>query len=32
LGHAKEKLINLIKEAGKIPAERDTFYNILKMY
>ncbi len=32
LGHAKEKLINLIKEAGKIPAERDTFYNVLKVY
>jgi len=32
LGHAKEKLINLIKEAGKIPAERDTFYKVLKDY
>ena len=32
LGHAKEKLVSLIREAGKIPAERDTFYNILKVY
>ena len=32
LGHAKERLINLIKDAGKIPAERDTFYNIIKVY
>ncbi len=32
LGHAKEKLINLIREAGKTPAERDTFYRILKVY
>ena len=32
LGHAKEKLINLIKEAGKIPAERDTFYRIIRVY
>ncbi|NPA13679.1 MAG: aminofutalosine synthase MqnE [Aquificae bacterium] len=32
LGHAKEKLINLIKEAGKIPVERDTFYRPLKVY
>ncbi len=32
LGHAKEKLINLIKDAGKIPAERDTFYNVIRVY
>jgi aminodeoxyfutalosine synthase len=32
LGQAKEKLINLIRGAGKIPTERDTFYNILKTY
>jgi len=32
LGHAKEKLINLIKDAGKIPAERDTFYRIIRVY
>ncbi|HEY8348144.1 MAG TPA: aminofutalosine synthase MqnE [Symbiobacteriaceae bacterium] len=28
----KEELIRLIWEAGKIPAERDTVYNILKVY
>ncbi len=27
-----EELINLIKEAGRIPAERDSFYNILRVY
>ncbi|NPA12682.1 MAG: aminofutalosine synthase MqnE [Aquificae bacterium] len=28
----KEKLIRLIKEAGKIPVERDTLYNKVKVY
>ncbi len=28
----KERLIKLIREAGKIPVERDTFYNPLKVY
>ncbi|WP_029551515.1 aminofutalosine synthase MqnE [Thermocrinis jamiesonii] len=28
----KEKLIKLIKEAGKIPVERDTFYNSVAIY
>ncbi|WP_457623326.1 aminofutalosine synthase MqnE [Persephonella sp.] len=28
----KEKLIRLIREAGKIPVERDTLYNHLKVY
>ncbi len=28
----KEKLIRLIREAGKIPVERDTLYNPLKVY
>ena len=32
LGQAKEKLIELIRGAGKTPAERDTFYNIVKVY
>jgi aminodeoxyfutalosine synthase len=32
LGHAKERLIKLIKDAGKIPAQRDTFYRIKKVY
>lgn len=29
---AKEKLIRLIKEAGKIPVERDTLYNPIRIY
>ncbi|WP_200673088.1 aminofutalosine synthase MqnE [Persephonella atlantica] len=28
----KEKLVRLIKEAGKIPVERDTLYNHIKVY
>ena len=28
----KEDIIYLIKDAGFIPAQRDTFYNILKTY
>ncbi len=28
----KEKLIRLIKEAGKIPVQRDTLYNHIKVY
>jgi aminodeoxyfutalosine synthase len=28
----KSRLIKLIKEAGKIPVERDTLYNILKIH
>ena len=28
----KERLINLIKEAGRVPVERDTLYNPLKIY
>ena len=28
----KERLIKLIKEAGKIPVERDTVYNVIKIY
>ena len=32
LGHAKERLISLIKDAGKIPAERDTFYRVKRVY
>ena len=27
-----EKILRIIRGAGKIPAERDTFYNILKVY
>ncbi|WP_456435850.1 aminofutalosine synthase MqnE [Thermovibrio ammonificans] len=28
----KERLIKLIKEAGKLPVERDTLYNIIRVY
>ncbi len=31
-GHSVERLVNMIKKAGKIPVERDTFYNIVKVY
>lgn len=29
---SKEELIHLIKEAGKIPVERDTLYNVIRIY
>ncbi|WP_456419579.1 aminofutalosine synthase MqnE [Thermovibrio sp.] len=29
---SKERLIKLIREAGKIPVERDTLYNVIKVY
>ncbi|RMH79315.1 MAG: aminofutalosine synthase MqnE [Acidobacteria bacterium] len=32
LGHSKEKLIKLIKDAGKVPVERDTFYKPVAIY
>jgi len=28
----KKRLIKLIKEAGKVPVERDTLYNVVKIY
>ena len=28
----KDRIIEIVKAAGKIPAERDTFYNILRVY
>jgi len=28
----KDRLLKLIKESGKVPVERDTLYNILKVY
>ncbi len=31
-GHSVDMLVSLIKKAGKIPAERDTFYNVLRVY
>jgi aminodeoxyfutalosine synthase len=27
-----ERILNIIRGAGKIPAQRDTFYNIIKLY
>ena len=32
LGLARERLIELIREAGKMPVERDALYNVLKVY
>ncbi|MCS7307396.1 MAG: aminofutalosine synthase MqnE [Aquificaceae bacterium] len=32
VGHTKEKLIKLIRDAGKIPVERDTFYKPVAIY
>ncbi|MCS7196283.1 MAG: aminofutalosine synthase MqnE [Aquificaceae bacterium] len=32
MGHTKEKLIKLIRGAGKIPVERDTFYRPVAIY
>lgn len=29
---SKQKLVQIIQEAGKTPVERDTLYNIIKMY
>ena len=31
-GHSVDMLVKLIKRAGKIPAERDTFYNVIRVY
>lgn len=31
-GNTINELVNMIKEAGKIPAERDSFYNILRTW
>ncbi len=31
-GQTVEKLVSLIKKAGKIPVERDTFYNTVRVY
>lgn len=32
LGHTKDRLIKLIRDAGKIPVERDTFYKPVAIY
>ncbi|MFN3272997.1 MAG: hypothetical protein ACK40Y_10720, partial [Cloacibacterium caeni] len=31
-GKTKDEMINLIKQVGMIPAQRDTFYNILEIF
>ncbi len=31
-GHSVERLVKLIKKAGKIPVERDTFYRVVRVY
>ncbi len=31
-GKTKEEMINLIQQVGRIPAQRDTFYNVLKVF
>lgn len=31
-GHSVDKLVKLIKKAGKVPVERDTFYNVVKVH
>ncbi len=31
-GHSVERLVSLIRKAGKVPVERDTFYNTVKIY
>ncbi len=32
IGLARDKLIEMIREAGKVPAERDALYNVLRVY
>ncbi len=32
LGLARDRMVKLIREAGKVPAERDARYNVLKVY
>lgn len=31
-GHSRDKLVRLIKEAGKVPVERDTFYRVVRIF
>ncbi len=31
-GHSVERLVKLIKKAGKVPVERDTFYRVVRVY
>jgi len=32
IGLARDKLVEMIREAGKVPAERDALYNVLRVY
>jgi len=32
IGLARDKLIQMIREAGKLPAERDALYNVVRIY
>ncbi len=31
-GHSVDRLVNMIKKAGKVPVERDTFYNVVRIF
>ncbi len=31
-GKTREEMVNLIKQTGRIPVQRDTFYNVLKVF
>ena len=31
-GHSVDRLVKLIKKAGKVPVERDTFYRVVRVY
>ncbi len=31
-GHSVDRLVNLIRKAGKVPVERDTFYRVVRVY
>ena len=31
-GLARDRLVEMITEAGKVPVERDALYNVLKIY
>ena len=32
VGLARDKLVEMIREAGKTPAERDALYNVVRVY
>ncbi len=31
-GHSVERLVSMIRKAGKVPVERDTFYRVVRIY